>query len=137
MKYFKILCLGLLTIAFFSGCEEQYKGEAMEVGCYVEDYYSNSSYNYVRVYDDNSWTYRSSLAGETFEVGICYSQTNSKPDYNNGSRKYRSIVYSGYISELFYFSEMHLTSGKKYYVRGYIKHKTGGIYYSDVRSFTP
>lgn len=126
MKYLKYLCIGFLSVFMLCGCEEQYS-DRYYVSCYT---WSSS---YVEVSGSNRH-----FPNESFEVGILYSRTNSKPDFNqSGTIDKRQNVKSdsrGYLTTMFYKSDMNLVSKEEYYVRGYIRNKSG-IVYSEIKTF--
>ncbi len=130
MKYLKYLCIGFLSVFMLCGCEEQYGGRYY-VGCYAWSYSS-----YVEV-SGPSYNY---FPNESFEVGILYSRTNSTPDFNqsgtmNKSQNVKSNSRGDLGDTWFYYSDMNLVSKDRYYVRGYIRNKSG-IVYSDIKTFT-
>lgn len=131
MKYLKYLCIGFISVFMLCGCEEQYGGSRYYVKCYAWSYYSS----YVKVYGPSY----EHFPNESFEVGILYSRTNSTPDFNqSGTIDRRQNVKSdsrGNLETTFYMSDMNLVSKDKYYVRGYIRNKSG-IAYSDIDTFT-
>lgn len=133
MKYLKYLCIGFISVFMLCGCEEQYGGSRYYVRCYVGSYSWSSSYVEV------SGSSNRYFPNESFEVGILYSRTNSKPDFNqSGTIDKRQNVKSdsrGYLTTMFYKSDMNLVSKEEYYVRGYIRNKSG-IAYSDIETFT-
>lgn len=125
MKYLKILCISLFAVLLMSGCEEQYKGEALEVTLKTYD-------SYAKVYADLD-----SKSGEIFEVGVCYSKT-SNPSYYSAQKVYKNVIKQLYYSRIsadFYYSEMNLSKNTTYYMRGYIKNKSG-IVYSNQKQYT-
>ena len=125
MKCLKILCISLFAVLLMSGCEEQYKGEALKVTL-------GTSTSYAHVYAELSCD-----KDETFEVGVCYSKT-SNPSLYSAQMVYQYVIHQSYysiISADFYYSEMNLSKNTTYYMRGYIKNNSG-IIYSEQEKYT-
>lgn len=72
----------------------------------------------------------------TPEVGICYSDENKIPTYND-NRETLSSAMRGYIFTMrnYTFTIMNIVSGTTYYYRTYVK-LNDEVYYSDVNSIT-
>ena len=66
----------------------------------------------------------------TSEVGICYSDENTNPTYNDLKKKLGSAIQDDYS-----FIIMDVTPGTTYYYRTYVK-LLDEVYYSDINSIT-
>lgn len=127
MKCLKILCISLFAVLLMSGCEEQYKGEALRVELYT---YTSDAHVYAELYCDTD---------EEFEVGVCYSKFSISPDYDYYDSKVYQYVKPvgsyGIISVDFNYSKMYLSKNTTYFMRGYIKNNSG-IIYSEQEKYT-